>query len=197
MAIVCFELLPEAFEMAGLTTGIIGVILGVGLMALIDTLIPKAKSTDKTDQGSGYIRTGIFLGLGIAIHNFPEGLAIGSGLAANIRLGLSLAFVIGFHNVPEGIAMAMPMIVGGYSRSKIFLATIMAGVPLGFGAFIGAILGEISPALVSLCLSFAGGTMLFITCGELIPGSQDAHHGRASVFGIIIGLLAGIVLSTL
>jgi ZIP family zinc transporter len=195
IAVVCFELLPEAFEMAGLTTGIAGIILGVVLVTIIDLLVPDRDFTQRSFRDWGYIRAGIILGLGIAVHNFPEGLAIGSGLAADLRLGLSLA--IGIHNMPEGLAMAMPMMIGGYSRVRILLATVIAGVPMGFGAFVGMLLGEISPQLVSLCLSFAGGTMLYITCGELIPKSQNVYRGRASAFGIILGIIAGIALSAL
>lgn len=197
IAIVCFELLPEAFEMAGLTTGIAGIILGVVLVTIIDLLVPDRDFTQRNIRDWGYIRAGIILGLGIAVHNFPEGLAIGSGLAADLRLGLSLALAIGFHNMPEGLAMAMPMMIGGYSRARVLVATVIAGVPMGFGAFVGMLLGEISPQLVSLCLSFAGGTMLYITCGELIPKSQNVYRGRASAFGIILGIIAGIALSAL
>lgn len=197
IAVVCFELLPEAFEMAGLTTGIAGIILGVVLVTIIDLLVPDRDFTQRNIRDWGYIRAGIILGLGIAVHNFPEGLAIGSGLAVDLRLGLSLALAIGFHNMPEGLAMAMPMMIGGYSRVRVLLATVIAGVPMGFGAFVGMLLGEISPQLVSLCLSFAGGTMLYITCGELIPKSQNVYRGRASAFGIILGIIAGIALSAL
>ena len=197
IAIVCFELLPEAFEMAGLTTGIAGIILGVVLVTIIDLLVPDRDFTQRNIRDWGYIRAGIILGLGIAVHNFPEGLAIGSGLAVDLRLGLSLALAIGFHNMPEGLAMAMPMMIGGYSRARVLVATVIAGVPMGFGAFVGMLLGEISPQLVSLCLSFAGGTMLYITCGELIPKSQNVYRGRASAFGIILGIIAGIALSAL
>lgn len=197
ISIVCFELLPEAFNMAGLTCSIAGIIVGVGLVTLIDIMVPYRDFGSKSVQGSSYIRTGILLGLGVAIHNFPEGLAIGSGLAASTQLGVSLALVIGFHNMPEGIAMATPMIIGGYSRVKIFLVTVLAGIPMGVGAFIGSLLGEISPILVGFCLAFAGGTMLFITCGELIPKSQNVYRGRASSFGIILGIIAGIVLSAI
>ncbi len=197
MAVVCFELLPEAFKIAGLAVGIVGIILGVAMITSVDMLIQSGGAADTKLYGDRYIRSGLLLGLGIAIHNFPEGLAIGAGLATNVRLGLSLAFVIGFHNVPEGIAMAMPLIVGGYSPGRIFLATIIAGAPLGLGAFIGALLGEISPVLVALCLSFAGGTMLFITCGELIPKSRDTYGGRIPILGIIAGFIAGIVLTAI
>lgn len=195
ISIVCFDLLPEAFEISGLSTGITGIILGVGIITLVDLVIPDKDFADSRIRSDGYIRTGILLGIGIAIHNFPEGLAIGSGFVAEIRLGLSLAAVIAFHNMPEGVAMATPMIVGKYSRVKIFLATVIAGIPMGFGALMGSILGEISPVFISLCLAFAGGTMLFITCGELIPKSQKIHRGRASSFGIIIGIIIGIILS--
>ena len=197
IAVVCFELLPEAFEMAGLTVGIAGIILGVALVTIIDLLVPDRDFTQRNFRDWGYIRAGIILGLGIAVHNFPEGLAIGSGLAVDLRLGLSLALAIGFHNMPEGLAMAMPMMIGGYSRARVLMATVIAGVPMGFGAFVGMLLGEISPQLVSLCLSFAGGTMLYITCGELIPKSQNVYRGRASAFGIILGIIAGIALSAL
>ena len=183
--------------MAGLTTGIAGIILGVALVTIIDLLVPDRDFTQRNFRDWGYVRAGIILGLGIAVHNFPEGLAIGSGLAADLRLGLSLALAIGFHNMPEGLAMAMPMMIGGYSRARVLIATVIAGVPMGFGAFVGMLLGEISPQLVSLCLSFAGGTMLYITCGELIPKSQNVYRGRASAFGIILGIIAGIALSAL
>lgn len=195
IAIVCFDLLPQAFEIGSLTIGIIGIIFGTGIITLIDQLISFRGFIDKGSTGNGYIRTGVLLGIGIAIHNFPEGLAIGSGLVAAIRLGLSLSIVIAFHNIPEGIAMAVPMLAGGYSRVKIFIATVMAGVPMGFGALMGALLGEISPLFISFCLAFAGGAMLFITCGELIPKSQNIYKGRASSFGIILGIIGGIILS--
>jgi ZIP family zinc transporter len=195
ISVVCFDLLPEAFEIYSLTVGIIGIIIGVGLISMIDAFLPETNTAHGgATRGNGYIRAGILLGIGIAIHNFPEGLAIGSALVAERGLGLSLAAVIAFHNLPEGISMAVPMMAGGYPRIRIFLATVMAGIPMGFGAIAGFLLGEISPMFISLCLAFAGGTMLFITCGELIPKSQKIHSGRASAFGAIIGVIAGIVL---
>lgn len=56
---------------------------------------------EKVGSGS-LLKTGIIVGIGLAIHNFPEGLAIGSGFEASIKLGLSLALAICFHDIPEG-----------------------------------------------------------------------------------------------
>lgn len=65
------------------------------------------------------LKTGIIVSIGLAIHNFPEGLAIGSGFEASLKLGLSLAIAICLHDIPEGISMAVPMKNGGMKISKV------------------------------------------------------------------------------
>lgn len=194
ISIVCFDLLPEAFNMVGLSLGIFSIILGVLLISVMDEIIIKLGKTKKRD---GFVRTGILIGIGILIHNFPEGLAIGSGYMATTNLGMGLAIIIALHNIPEGLAMATPLTIGGIKRSSVLLYTIIAGIPMGMGAFIGAILGEISPLIIGGCLAFAGGAMLFITCQEIIPKSRDMWKGRISGFGIILGMILGILLSAL
>lgn len=204
LSVVCFDLLPEAFKMGSVMLSLVGMSIGVGLVLLIDELMPSELSLTKNARsmrdvssvGYGFIKSGILLGIGIAIHNFPEGLAVGSGFAANNSLGLGLAIVIGLHDMPEGIAMAAPLRMGGINKYKILLYTILAGIPMGFGAFIGELVGEISPQFICICLSFAAGSMLYITCGELIPKSQNVYKGRISTIGMLFGVMLGIVIST-
>ena len=58
---------------------------------------------EKTYSGKNdLLRTGIIVSIGLAIHNFPEGLAIGSGFEASLKLGLGLAIAICLHDIPEG-----------------------------------------------------------------------------------------------
>ncbi|NLM43250.1 MAG: ZIP family metal transporter [Clostridiales bacterium] len=197
LAVVCFDLLPHAFDIGGMIIGFAGILLGMVVIFIIDGLIVGAAEA-KSMGGSiskSFIKSGILLGLGIALHNFPEGLAIGSGFAASDSIGLSLAIVIGLHDMPEGIAMAVPLRIGGYNRVKILGYTILAGIPTGIGAFIGALLGNISPVFISLCLGFAGGAMLYITCGELIPKTQTLYKGRATMVGMLVGLLMGLYIT--
>ncbi|MCT4607165.1 MAG: ZIP family metal transporter [Marinisporobacter sp.] len=187
LSVVCFDLLPEAFRMAQLYISILGTATGAGVVAFIDRLLPKGNKC--------FLKTGILLGVGIALHNFPEGLAIGSGFIAGSNLGIGIAIVIALHNMPEGISMAVPMRAGGVSSFKAFLYTVMAGIPMGIGAFVGAVLGGISEAFVAFFLSCAGGTMLYITCEELIPKSKSLKFKRISSFGFILGFVLGIVIS--
>src|SRR5699024_2665251 len=143
------------------------------------------------------IKTGILMGAGILIHNFPEGLAIGSGYMVRSHLGFSLALIIAIHNIPEGLSMATPLTIGGIKQARVLLYTIIAGVTMGSGSFRGAMLGDISANFIGWCLAFAGGAMLFITCQEIIPKSREIWKGRISGFGIIFGIIVGILLSSL
>lgn len=194
LAVVCFDLLPEAFGMGGVPVSLVGVVLGVGMIIAVEQLIPESVSQKYSDDFD-FVRSGILLGIGIAIHNFPEGLAVGSGFAASDYLGLGLAIVIGLHDMPEGVAMAAPLKLGGIDRLKILLYTILAGIPMGLGALVGEMLGEISQTFICLCLSFAGGAMLYITCGELIPKTHNIYKGRISTIGMIVGIICGIIIS--
>jgi ZIP family zinc transporter len=194
VSVVCFDLLPEAFGMGGVMLSLAGIVLGVGAILVIEEFIPERVS-EKYSDGFDFVKSGILLGIGIAIHNFPEGLAVGSGFAASDYLGLGLAIVIGLHDMPEGVAMAAPLKMGGIKRLKILIYTVLAGIPMGLGAFVGELLGEISHTLICLCLSFAGGAMLYITCGELLPKTHNIYKGRISTIGMIVGIICGIIIS--
>ncbi len=74
--------------------------------------------------------------------------------------------------------MAVPMKSGGMKISKVIFYVILSGITTGIGAFFGAIIGSISQEVISICLSFAAGAMLYIVSGELIPESNQLYHGR-------------------
>lgn len=192
LAVVCFDLIPQSFETGGLMLGFLGIFLGVIGVMLMDMALTKLPGKADSGKDMDFIKSGILLGLGIAVHNFPEGLAVGSGFAAQDSVGLRLALIIALHDMPEGIAMAVPLKLGGYNPALILLYTIIAGIPTGFGAFFGELLGGISNTFISLCMGFAGGAMLYITCGEIIPKTQSIYKGRVSTAGMIVGILCGL-----
>lgn len=195
LSVVTFDLLPEAFELGGVPLSIAGIIGGIIITALIDERLP---DFDNTSKGRGkYFKLGLLMALGLALHNFPEGLAIGSGFTAGSRLGFGLSLVIGLHDIPEGMAVAAPMSISGVRKLKIFIFTVATAIPTGVGALIGVLLGEISPVFITLCLAFAGGTMLYIVCGELIPRSRSLFENFLSTFGILAGIIIGIVITSL
>lgn len=104
MAVICFDLIPEALEITGIVNVIIGITIGIIAMIFCDLLVEKKFNTNQQfkQNNNSLLKTGIIVSIGLAIHNFPEGLAIGSGFEASIKLGLSLAIAICLHDIPEG-----------------------------------------------------------------------------------------------
>ena len=164
MSVICFDLLPEALGISNIVNVIIGTIIGIVSMIFCDILVEKKFSVNSKTKGmeNNLLKTGIIVSIGLAIHNFPEGLAIGSGFEASLKLGLSLAIAICLHDIPEGISMAVPMKNGGMKISKVIFYVILSGITRGRVAFFGAIIGSISQVVISICLSFAAGAMLYI-----------------------------------
>ncbi len=193
LAVVCFDLVPEALEISSVYTVILGVILGIIVMMGCEAIVDKKFNTKVVDSDKlGLLKTGIIVSIGLALHNIPEGLAIGSGFEVSDTLGLSLAIAICLHDVPEGISMAIPMKNGGMKPWKVMLYVILSGIATGFGALVGALIGTISIKVIAMCLSFAAGAMLYIVSGELIPESNKLYQGRISTIGNMAGFIIGL-----
>jgi ZIP family zinc transporter len=195
-SVVCFELIPEAFKIGGKFLTFIGVLCGIFMIICIENFMMKMDLLRKNSGNVRLLRAGIMVAIGIALHNFPEGFAVGSGFEASFSLGATLTAVIVIHDIPEGIAMAVPMRAGGFSGLKAFSFTVLSGVPMGLGAFAGALMGEISQQLIGISLGFAGGAMLYIVYAELVPESKRLYLGRLSSLGNILGIICGIIVST-
>lgn len=111
LAIVCFDLIPEAMEISTIINVVIGIAVGIIAMIICDILVQKKfntknqinmkNNTQKQNKQNNLLKTGIIVSIGLALHNFPEGLAIGSGFGASITLGYSLAIAICLHDIPE------------------------------------------------------------------------------------------------
>ena len=195
LAIVCFDLIPEAIEISSILYALIGIIFGIIIMILCDIFVQKKINTNLVNKKNekSLLITGIIVSIGLALHNFPEGLAIGSGFGASITLGYSLAIAICLHDIPEGISMAVPMKNGGMSSIKVILYVILSGITTGIGAFFGALVGGISQSIIAICLSFAAGAMLYIVSGELMPESNKLYNGKMTAIGNMVGFLLGMI----
>ena len=197
-SIVSFDLIPEALKISGILSTIIGIIIGVICMIICNIVVNNKFNRRNSNQINEsnkreLLRAGIVTSIGLAIHNFPEGLAIGSGFGASLTLGYSLAIAICIHDIPEGMAMSIPMKNGGISSKKVILYVILSGVTTGIGAFIGKIIGGISETVIAMCLAFAAGAMLYIVSGELVPESNKMHKGSSATIGMIVGFLLGLL----
>lgn len=72
MSIVCFDLIPEALKISEFSVVIIGVILGIIIMIACDIVVQNKLNIKQ----NSLLKTGIAVGIGLALHNLPEGLSI-------------------------------------------------------------------------------------------------------------------------
>ncbi len=197
LSIVFLELIEEAIDFSGYQAAILGITLGMAVFYLLDHFLPHHHPVTPEETPFGkYLKKGTLLALGIGLHNFPEGLAIGSGFVGSTELGTSLAILIALHNIPEGMAVAAPLRQGGYKYLKIVAITALAGAPMGIGAFIGAAISSISVFILGVSLGFAAGAMLYIVCDELIPDAYKTAGAHLSIFGIFAGTILGIIFTS-
>jgi ZIP family zinc transporter len=189
-AVVCFSLMPDAIAQGGIFLSILGLMLGVMVTMMLEDVIISGGAQDLNVHFSG---TAYAVMAAVGLHNFPEGLAIGSGYGVSVNLGLSLAFVIALHNIPEGLAIALPLRLSGKKPLKAMCLTALAEVPTVVGAVFGALVGKISPQMMTICISAAAGAMLYIVSADIIPESKRLDSGKIGIFGSILGMIAGII----
>ncbi len=142
------------------------------------------------------MRLGLLTAVGIAIHNFPEGLVVfTSAVTGNVVHGTIVAIAVGLHNIPEGISVSLPVLAATGSHKKAFFYSFVSGLAEPVGAVIGylVLLPFLTPALVSGLLAFAAGIMVYISLDELLP----AAHAFGREHMAIIGVLAGMVVMAL
>ncbi len=196
LAISTLELLPEAIEMGGAGTALIGFLLGVALMNLLDHLIPHLHFKNGNCCQPGQVemlKVGYLIFIGIAVHNVAEGLAIGAGMVARPELGVAIAIAIGIHNIPEGMATAVPLGMGGVPGGRLVAMAAAAGLMTAVGAGIGGLIFQSSVGMVAGALGFAAGAMFYIVGDELIPHARNYHHYWANI-GLVGGFVLGVLL---
>ncbi len=187
MFIISFHLFPEAFYLGGVLLVTLGAGTGVIVIIVLEKILEKLSFFS-------FMKTSIILGIGIAMHNLPEGLALGSTLVGRSDFGFVLSLAMLLHNIPEGMTMAIPLSINRTKPWKILIIAMLTGVPTGIGAYLGAHLGSLSNNIVPISLAMAGGIMLYIVCDEIIPKGKSIYKGKTSSVGVVIGFILGIII---
>lgn len=189
------ELLQGGIAAAGFMPAHMAFFIGMSVMFAIDVLIPHDYLGQEEHSGPGMnssslLKTGVFVALGIAIHNFPEGMAAFAGALEDPSLGIAIAVAVAIHNIPEGLAVAAPIYAATGSRRRAFLYSFLSGVaePVGAGLAALVLLPFLSEAILGYVLAGVGGVMVFIALDELIPVARSFGHEHLAIVGAMLGM---------
>jgi zinc transporter, ZIP family len=133
------------------------------------------------------------IAVGIGLHNFSEGLAIGQSYASG-AIALAVVLIVGFgaHNATEGFGIAGPLT--GMAKKPEVSFLIKMGIIGGSPTFLGTIVGSIwvSQLTYILFLSLAGGALIYVTLLMYNTARRESRNDLLMV-GLFIGLLAGFI----
>lgn len=173
--------------------------LGLGLMVVIDRVIPtdinlddqEGKIESNSALKSKLMRGGLLIGVALCLHNFPEGFLVFMTAFEDPKVGLAIAGALAIHNIPEGIAIAGPL----YAASKKRVRSIAIATATGFAEPVGAIIGFLllkdflNDSLFGWVFGIVAGMMIFICVNEILPAAQRfASNQRQTTYGFIAGM---------
>jgi ZIP family zinc transporter len=159
---------------------------GLGLLSLVYYM-------RRVSLGPGFTAThlALVIATGIGLHNFSEGLAIGSSAErGDLTLALTLVVGFGLHNVTEAFGIAAPLAGKRPSWALLGLVGVIGGGPNIAGTIIGYTFA--SPAVSVLFLSVAAGALVFVI-GELFAAGRKLSSPLWNGWGIGVGFLAGLL----
>ncbi|MFM5467364.1 ZIP family metal transporter [Aeromonas veronii] len=207
LAASAFSLLLPGLEAAERITGngfsaaavvVVGMTLGVLLMLGLDQFTPHEH--DKTGPcGPGHescSRVWLFV-FAIALHNLPEGMAIGVSFSqGDMSVGLPLTTAIALQDIPEGLAVALAMCAAGFRPSVAVLVAIASGLLEPVGALLGVGLSSGLAIAYPIGLGLAAGAMLFVVSHEVIPETHRNGHQTYATLGLMAGFALMMTLDT-
>lgn len=170
--------------------------LGVGFLLLLDTVTPHLHMNSEEPEGpKSNLKKTTMLVLAVAIHNIPEGMAVGvvyagwlsgnSGITAAGALALSLGIAI--QNFPEGAIISMPLCSQGMSKGKSCLWGVLSGAVEPLAAMITILLSGVLIPILPYLLSFAAGAMMYVVVEELIPEMSEGSHSNIGTIMFSVG----------
>lgn len=173
-----------------------GIMAGAMAILLLGRAVRAEGILDSGVDGVSLRRAWIFV-WAVALHNVPEGLAIGVAHAGiDLEKANSLTTGISIQDVPEGLVVALALRTVGYGR----LTSVGLGIASGLAEPVAAAFGEaligISAGLLPLALAAAGGAMLFVIVNDVIPESRQSGNGTWASIALLIGFILMTVLDT-
>ena len=189
-------------EKIGMLSLILAFFGGMGLIMLIDFLIPEPNNPHEMQgledmnnperKQKSLHRIGIVVALSLCIHNFPEGIAtFTAAMSSGLSVAIPITIAIAIHNIPEGIAVSVPIYHATGNKKKAFWMSFLSGLAEPAGALLAYIflMPIWSPLINGIVMSSVAGIMVYISLDELLPTAEKYGKHHISITGLILGMI--------
>ncbi|MHB1215389.1 MAG: ZIP family metal transporter [Thiobacillus sp.] len=175
-----------------------GLVAGALFLLLADKAVPhEHPGAGRHGPGWLQLRRVWLMVFAIALHNVPEGMAIGVGFSGgDTAVGIPLAAAIAIQDIPEGLVVAVALRTVAYAPWQAAAAGALSGLAEPLGAIVGVALTSGFAPLYPAGLGFAAGAMIWVVSHEIIPETHRKGHEQAATLGIIGGFVVMMMLDT-
>lgn len=182
------HLIPEAVEKSAHSEVYLYVIAGFILFFILE----KYLHWRHCHKGKCEIHAFTYLNLvGDGVHNFIDGLIIGSAFVININFGIATSFAIIMHEIPQEIGDFGVLVYGGLNKNKALFYNFLSALTAILGTIIGFVLANISDNFLKLLMPMAAGGFIYIASCDLIPElhkQQDIKKATLAMAVFILGV---------
>ena len=193
LAVSLVEVIPESLKLDG-AYALYYVLAGFFLVHLFEHILAQhfhfGEETHTEEVSHHHVRTTVLLGL--AIHTFFDGVAIGAGFLVSTWLGVVIFFAVFLHKLPEGFTVASMMLASGQSKKSAVRA---AGL-LGLATLVGVLLTTQLQAQLKYALPISGGVTLYVAATDLLP-EVNREPGWRMAFLVFAGVVTLLIVKAL
>jgi zinc and cadmium transporter len=199
LSVAVLDLLPESFEHAGVEVIPLFVLAGILLLFVFEKTSVWFHHHHEPHATQKPELIGVFLG--DTLHNFIDGIAIGSAFLIGNSVGVTTALAVALHELPQEMADFSIYLRSGMKNKNIFILNLLSSLATIVGALLVVLFKNEFESLVYYFLAFTGGMFLYIALSDLIPDLHiDQEKGlcfdQLYVFflGLVVSYLAIIAL---
>ncbi|PIO00508.1 ZIP family metal transporter [archaeon CG10_big_fil_rev_8_21_14_0_10_43_11] len=183
------HLLPEAMA-THVSLAMVSMIFGFVIFGAIEFIIKQFWHAQKKQKTKSFAYMNL---IGDGVHNFLDGLIIGTSFSANMALGITSTLAVALHEIPQEIGDFAILLYAGMKTRRALMHNFLSALFAILGGIIGVVLLESIHSISAFLLAFAAGGFFYIACIDLIPelARDKKKHPRHH---LLIGFLTGFVL---
>ncbi|MEK7621989.1 MAG: ZIP family metal transporter [Patescibacteria group bacterium] len=193
------HLIPEGLEQIGNPTIFsLLIIAGILLFFIIEKYLHWHHHYESADLDHAIHPLGKMILFSDGVHNFIDGLIIGSSYLVSPELGIATTIAVILHEIPQEIGDFGVLIHSGFSRTRALWFNFASALAAVLGVVIVLTAERLAGLLSVWLIPFAAGGFIYIALSDLIPelhkNSDRKSHALLQLLMIVVGIISMLLL---
>ena len=172
---------------------VVGVLLGAAFIFVSQRIIDSHEALHLGSlEGADATKALLIVGI-MTIHSFAEGVGVGVAFGVEESLGILIGLAIAVHNIPEGLAISLVLVPRGTAPRTAAAWSVFSSLPQPLMAVPAFLFVEEFSEFLPVGLGFAAGAMVWLVAADLVPEALETTKPSV-VAGVVAVSAAAMVL---